>query len=361
MISVQTDVGALSFDPSIGNIPQLRFFWQGQSLSPLATAPWVGERGVETDATISPVERKLAGDFACAPFGKNDVDAEALIHGWSANSAWSLHAQGPGWMEAVLDRTIMGARLTKKLSLKANAPLLVQVHTIDGGEGGLTFAHHPIIDVAGGAHLTCSAKRVALTPESPIVPGHHALALGARGTDLAALAGHEGQPINLHALPIADGMEDFVTLVEEATEGLGWTAVVRQARGDIVFVLKDAASLPVTMLWHSNGGRTDYPWNGRNRGMLGIEDGRTAGAAGPAAAAADNPVSAEGVPTVFQLTPCTRHTIRHVIGAIPNTHGWDAVTSIALEKHAIAITGDGGQTERLLFHDHHLFGPAAHA
>lgn len=358
MEEIATEIGALSFDPSVGNIPRLNFRWQGKTLTPLHRAAWTDDADALADEAVPPVDRKLAGDFVCMPFGKSDVE-DAPQHGWTANSAWDVHTRHHGWLEATLKRPVMGARITKKLSLKANAPLLVQVHTIDGGEGELTFAHHPMIDVSGGARLTCSAKRVAMTNDFAIVPGRHAFTLGESTSDLTAIPGSDGEAINLHKLPIPGSGEDFITLVDEASEGLGWTAVIREREDDIVFVLKDLHDLPITMLWHSNGARTDFPWNGRNRGVLGIEDGRSAAASGHKAAIGDNPIKALGVPTTFKLAEDRRTTIRHVIGAIPNAQGWNSVQSIVMEKHAIAIEGDHGDTVRVPFHDYHLFGRAA--
>ncbi len=355
---IQTEMGALTFDPEVGNIPELNFRWQGQTLTPLHVAPWTKDPDAQDATDVPLVDRKLAGDFVCAPFGKSDVE-HAPPHGWPANSRWTVSANGPGWLEATLDRPVMGARITKKLSLRANAPVLVQTHVIEGGEGGLTFSHHPMIDVSGGARLSCSAKRLALTIENPIVPGHHAFALGARARDIAALPTSDKRTVDVRDLPIGNDTEDFVTLIDEATTGLGWTAVVRARENDIVFVLKDLSVLPVTMLWHSNGARKDFPWNGRNRGVLGIEDGRAAGAAGHAAALRENPISVEGVPTMFELTPGTRHTIRHVLGAIPNAQDWREVMNIRMEKHAIALDGDNGVTIRLPFQDYSLFGNSA--
>ena len=63
-------------------------------------------------------------------------------------------------------------------------------------------------------------------------------------------------------------------LVEAPGSELGWAAAMRDDAADILLSLKNPADFPVTMLWLSNGGRDYPPWNGRNVGVLGIEEGR---------------------------------------------------------------------------------------
>ncbi|MEM1286467.1 MAG: hypothetical protein AAGH43_13865 [Pseudomonadota bacterium] len=354
MIELRSATGHITIDPSVGNIPALTFNWRGRTLTPLHRAAWVEEPDALADESIPLVDRKLSGDFVCAPFARSDVEP-APPHGWTANSSWSVAERGDAEASLQLDRRVMGAVITKTIRLIDNAPLLVQSHTIEGGSGGLTFAHHPMIDVAGGARFACSPKRAVLTPDLPIVEGRHAFALGARSEDVRSVPGQNGDPIDLHHVPIADGTEDFVTLVEAEGSTLGWSAVTRHAENDIIFVLKDPEMLPVTMLWHSNGAREDFPWNGRNRGVLGVEDGRAAGAAGHTDALRDNPVQAEGVPTSFALSAQTTHTIRHVIGAVPRPAGWNTVMDIALEGEVLTIAGDSEDRVELPFDPSNLF------
>ena len=358
MIDLTSACGAITIDPSVGNFPALTFTWEGRTLTPLHRAAWVEEADALADESVPLVDRKLSGDFVCAPFGMSDVEPSPL-HGWTANSPWSVVERSRTSARFRLDRPVLGAVITKTVTLVDAAPLLVQTHVLQGGVGGLTFAHHPMIDVSGGARFACSPKRAALTPDLPIVKGRHALALAARTGRLDAIPATDGGTVDLTRLPIADGTEDFITLVEAEGSALGWSAVTRTAEDDIVFALKDPSCLPVTMLWHSNGAREDFPWNGRNRGVLGIEDGRAAGAAGHAAALTQNPVGAEGVPTTFALSRDTAHTIRHVIGAIPRPAGWTTVADIVVQDGKLTITGDSGSPVRLPFEAAWLFGTSA--
>jgi hypothetical protein len=337
----------VAVDPSIGNIRELRLSHGGRSVAPLHTAEWVGAPGGLPEDLL-PVERDLAGDFLCAPFGASDVET-APAHGWPANSRWDVAEGQPGSLRLVLQRDVFGARIEKRLRLVADAPILYQEHLVTGGSGGLTVAHHPMVRVAGGARFSCSRKRAILTADVPLDPGRNRLAAGATATSLTEVPAVGGGVVDLTELPIADQHEDFVTLVEAEGAAIGWSAVVREAEDDVIFVLKDARVLPVTMLWHSNGGRDYPPWNGRHRGVLGIEDGCAAGAAGHAAALAPNRVAAQGVPTALALAPGSTHRIAHATGAFARPPGWTRVADIRIEGAACLLTGDDGTTVALPF------------
>ncbi|MEM0938099.1 MAG: hypothetical protein AAGJ91_19635 [Pseudomonadota bacterium] len=337
-----TQAGNVAVDPGLGNIRVLRFTCGGRSLTPLHSAPWIGEPQDDWPEDLIPIERALAGDFFCAPFGQSDV-TPAPAHGWSANSRWSADAvRSPGTLRFTLARDVCGARITKTLRLAETAPLLYQVHEITGGDGGLTVAHHPMIRLAGRGRFSTSPKRAILTPDAPLEPGRNALACGQRAAHLTEVPGSDGSRVDLTDLPIAQAHEDFVTLIEAQVSVLGWSAVLRMPEEDIVFVLKDPRVLPVTMLWHSNGGRDYPPWNGRHRGVLGVEDGCAAGAAGHAASLAPNPVSQMGVPTALPLAAGRTHRIAHVIGCVPRPPGWSCVTKIEVVGPRLLIHGDAG-------------------
>lgn len=340
MVVAKSEVCEVGIDPSVGNLPKLAFRWGGRTLEPLHRAPWVEDESFPD--TMPMVDRKLSGDFVCAPFGMSDVEISPP-HGWTANTDWHLESQTDESLRFELSRPVMGVRITKVIEPAIDAPLLYQTHSVEGGQGGLTFAHHPMMRVTGGARLFCSPKRVAITPDPPIVDGRHRFALGAQTTDLHAIPASDGGTVDISHLPIATGTEDFITLVEAEGSMLGWTAVIREAFDDLVFVLKDPRVLPLTMLWHSNGGREDSPWNGRHVGVLGIEDGVAAGAAGHRAALEDNPVRQTGVPTALELSEDSRHRIAHVMGAIPRPAGWNSVSDITVDGSTLTIKGEANQ------------------
>lgn len=344
LVSIESAHGALTFDAAVGNIPELRLHWAGRWIEPLHAAPWRDEPDVQADARTPFVERRLAGDFFCAPFAA-PIDPDVPPHGWTANSAWHVcgQSQNGGRLHAVLERDVSGAAVTKLLELAGDAPLLYQEHMINGGSGVLPVAHHPMLRLAGAGRFFTSPKRAVLTPDQPLEPGRSCLAYPARSTDLKAVAAADGGTVDLTHWPIGSGHEDFAVLVEAEGSDIGWSAVIREAEDDIVFFMKDPAVLPVTMLWFSNGGRDYSPWNARHLGVVGIEDGRAPGVGGEAASAGPNPIASEGVPTGFVLADGRRHVIRHVIGAVPRPAGWTAIADIAVTDDRLTISDDAGR------------------
>ncbi|MEM6615759.1 MAG: hypothetical protein AAF619_04460 [Pseudomonadota bacterium] len=353
LISTENGGQRVTVDRSLGTIRRLELSVDGRVLEPLHAAPWLDEPDVQVRSDLLPVEKRLSGDFFCAPFGASDL-TDAPAHGWTANSQWTQADQAPGAFRFTLDRTVMGAQITKRLQLSEDAPILYQTHEIKGGDGGLTVAHHPMVDVSDGATFSTSKKRAVIAPDQPLDAGRNRLAVGTVSSDLSAIPASDGGTVDLHRLPIADRHEDFVTLVEARTSGLGWSAIVRS--NDVIVILKDAAVLPVTMLWHSNAGRDYAPWNGRHTGILGIEDGCAAGAAGHRAALTSNAIADQGVPTALTLVDGHTHTIRHAIAAFPRPSGWRRVADVNLTGSTLTITGDDGDDVRWPFDPNFLEG-----
>jgi len=334
----------LRLDPRLGTLTTLWFETDGRRITPLHAAHWLDDAAVQADSALPLVERRLAGDFFCAPFGNSGLPLP--IHGWPANSPWEVEEitqTGKGGLARLsLLRPVQGARLTKVVELSAHDPLVYQTHELTGGDGPLTVAHHPMVRMAGMGWMSYSPKRLAQTPERPLEPGGGWLAYPAASADLRAFPGSAG-PVDLTSYPQTRGHEDFVSLIEAPGAKLGWTAVIREAEDDLVLFLKDPAVLPVTMLWFSNGGRAYSPWNGRHVGVLGIEDGCTAGGLSLAASAVPNPVSETGVATVLQLAEGRHHKVRHVIGAVPRPEGWHHIRSVHIDGASLVVTEVGGE------------------
>ncbi|WP_224823776.1 hypothetical protein [Cognatishimia sp. MH4019] len=330
----QSDSVGVALDT--GHICDLRL----NGLAPLHRAPWLDEPAVQSDETIPLVERRLQGDFFCAPFGKSDL-IEAPIHGLTANSAWEVVRHSATEVVMRLSKTVMGAQVDKRVALNGGA--LVQTHRIVGGNGALPVAHHPMIHMDDGGRLSFSPKAAAMTPDAPLEAGRNWLNYPAQGKDLHHFPGATG-PVDLTRYPTQAANEDFITLIEAPGAAFGWTAIARRAERDLIVIVKDPRCLPVTMLWYSNGGRDYAPWNGRHRGVLGVEDGCTAGAAGHRAASTDNAISAHGVPTALSLAAGRVHETRHAIYAVSLTETEARVERVFVRNtHLVALLKSGSE------------------
>jgi hypothetical protein len=344
---------ALTLDLRVGHIRHMALTVGGRSLEPLHTAPWVDDPAVLSDETITPNARLLSGDFFCAPFGRNDIE-DNPTHGAPANSPWILTGvtedaqRGGVTARYELQRLVMGASVIKELRIHDDHPFVYERHIFKGGAGALPVANHAMTRIEGEAVLGFSRKAFGLTPQAPMETdprrGRSVLAYPARFEDMtkAPLAG--GGLADLTRYPFAERHEEFVILVEEAGPGPGWTVVARRPQNDVFISLKNAAELPFTFLWVSNGGRDYRPWDGRHIGVLGVEDARAFGGYGHRASMAPNEFSDAGIPTALSLDPQGEVQIRNVIGGLPLPDGWTSVADIRTTPDTLTLVGAGGQS-----------------
>ena len=95
--------------------------------------------------------------------------------------------------------------------------------------------------------------------------------------------------------------------------------------------LRAAKAMPMTMLWHSNGGRDYAPWSGRHFGCLGVEEGWAPHILG----------RGFGINAPFSGSQGPIFSVSHVIGAV----SWpskEAVNTISLSNSKLAVKGELG-------------------
>ncbi len=338
MIRVAADGVAFGFESDTGLLDGFTVVDCGREVAPLHRAPWVGTDEVMPDSE-PPLIARLGGDFFCAPFAASAEGSP--MHGWPPNSAWEVTRASDGVLEAELEKPVMGARLRKRLALKDGHPFVYQSHVFSGGEGRITFANHANVSVANGALIRTSPKRTWETPKTQQEPdparGRSALISPAQSEDPRVFPGVDG-PVDLTTYPWNPHHEDFVIGIEAPGHGLGWTAVTRPKEGDLYLSLRDPRVLPMTMLWHSNGGRDYPPWSSRHYGCLGVEEGAAEHMLG---------LSGEGDLTgPGALTLGGKTEVRHVIGAI-DWPGGEAVASVDYKGGLLTVTGEGGAMRKV--------------
>ena len=361
--SIDLDPITLKLDASVGHIAELKIREGARLLSPLHRAAWVDDPQAEFPEATAPNVKRLSGDFFCAPFGRNDIE-DAPSHGWPANSGWD-HVETIRQDDRVtiafrLMSTVMGATVEKRIMLIAGHPFIYQEHSFVGGAGPISAAHHVMVHMQDGGDLAFSPKQRAVTPttalETDPARGRSILAYPAHSSDLSAFPLAGGGYADLTRYPPGENHEDFLTLVENAdrsgetavAKSLGWSAVSRRAEQDHVIVLKCPQTLPVTMLWMSNGGRNYAPWSGRHTGVLGIEDAR-ASPLGHADSCGENQFTKSGVPTAFELRVDGKITIRQVIGACAARAGDGKLVNVSVEDDCLVLHFEGGATHSLKY------------
>ncbi|TNC68240.1 hypothetical protein [Rubellimicrobium roseum] len=330
------------FDAEVGLLDGFTVLDEGREIAPLHRAPWVGT-GEPMPEGAGPMMARLGGDFFCAPFAGREEDSP--LHGWPCNAPWHVIQASGGTLRAALGRPVSGAALLKELSVEDGHPFVYQRHVFVGGQGRVPVANHANVSLRHGGLLRTSPKAAWETPASPQesdpARGRSALRYPARARDPRVFPGVEGSS-DLTRYPWNPRHEDFVMGLEAPGHRLGWTAVTRPEEGDVYLSLRDARLLPMTMLWHSNGGRNYAPWSGRHVGCLGVEEGAAATMLG-----LSDEADLSG-PGLLTLVPDGTAEVRHVIGAIAWPSG-EAVVDLHEEDGAIAVHGEGGAQRSVLF------------
>ena len=355
MDRIAADGITIAFNPQGGVIDDLLIEPAGGTpLRPLHKAPWVRDGEILPDH-VAPVERRLAGDFFCAPFGRRGDGLP--IHGWAANGEWEsagTETAAGGTVTATyrLRQDVDGARLTKRISLHPGHPIVYQEHVFEGGRGRLPVAHHAMLHVPGGAQLSFSPKTGGGTPAAALEPdparGRSVLAYPQTFENLSAVRRADERTADASFYPFDQSHEDLVVMSEAPGGTLGWSAALAEKDGFLFFAVKDAALLPQTVLWMSNGGRNYAPWNGRHRAVIGIEEG-----------AADVGISfgaKGGEPSGVTLEPGKTIAIRYAFGAIAAPTGWTRVSDVKAEAGKLTLTDAGGDTRTLPFRGDHFAG-----
>jgi len=343
-----TQIGAtgisVSFDPDFGILERFTVTDAGRDIAPLHRAPWVGRDEVMPD-DVDPHLTRLGGDFFCAPFAASDSGSP--LHGWPPNSAWTVTKwgaiEGGGQICADLHRKVRGAQLSKTLTLRDGHPFVYQSHDFFGGGGRITASNHANVSVPSGAHIRTSPKHgwetPATAPEPDPARGRSLLSYPARSQDPHDFPSPTGS-VDLMRYPWGSADEDVVFGVEASGHRLGWTAVTRPASGDLFLSLRNAKDIPVTTLWHSNGGRDYAPWSGRHFGCLGVEEGAI-----ETHLAQSTQDSLEGR-GALALRAGGHTRMRHVIGAIAWPKG-APVAQVTFQNDTLRVVGEDGATREV--------------
>ncbi|MDQ6433792.1 hypothetical protein RB623_06965 [Mesorhizobium sp. LHD-90] len=358
MDKIATDGITVAFNRQGGVIDELVIEPAGgAALRPLHKAPWVRDGEILPDH-VAPVERRLAGDFFCAPFGRRGDGLP--IHGWAANGEWESAGTetAPGGTVTAayrLRQDVDGARLTKRISLHPGHPIVYQQHEFEGGNGRLPVAHHAMLHVPGGARLSFSKKIGGGTPAAALEPdpsrGRSVLAYPQTFENLSSVRRANGETVDASFYTFDQAHEDLVLMTEDPGAKLGWSAALAEKDGFLFFAVKDAALLPQTILWMSNGGRNYSPWNGRHRAVIGIEEGAADLGIDPA-----RPGIPPDPPSGLTLAPGRTTAIRYAFGAIAAPAGWTRVADIFVEAGKITLADASGDTRTLPFLDNHFAG-----
>lgn len=254
------------------HIAPVEFHLPAGAITPYSLAPWLPEELADGD----PLLAVLRGDFWCLPFG---AQPDGPAHGETSCGQWELTQRDSHSAQLRMDAGDVGGRIDKTVSVRDGQAALFQEITMSGLEGAFSYGTHPILDLSafptGAARISSSDTRWAAVFTGVFSDPEHGerqiLKPGATFEDVSAITRIDGGTLDLSRYPTGELHEDLVMLTQTGDDNhLGWTAV--SAPGYVWCALKDVRDFPSTVLWVSNGGRTQAPWNSRHIGRLGVED-----------------------------------------------------------------------------------------
>lgn len=308
------------------HVAPVEFDLGSRVVQPYSLAPWLPEEQRDQD----PLLQVLRGDFFCLPFGPQ---AAGPGHGVVAAGTWTVVDQSPHAVTLRIDATDIGATVTKTVSVRDGDTSLYQQFDIDGLDGVFNYGTHPVLDMSdypqGSVELTTSPIRwgsVAPTLFSDPARGEHQiLQIGARFTSLDQVPLEGGGNLDLRHLPTPPGHEDLVMFAPRSESGMAWNAL--RYPDFAWFSLRRIDDFPATVLWVTNGGRSQPPWSSRHVGRIGIEDVCSYFAEGHAPSIT-GALDSVGIPTArqFRSDQPVRLRVVHGVAAIPP--GFGSITDI---------------------------------
>jgi hypothetical protein len=339
------DAASLAVTETGGHLSDVVFtLADGRNVRPMHAAPW---RPEELAPGTPSVLRLLRGDFFCAPFGSDGADPNDPngTHGLPANGTWRVASLTGTTLDAELDGTVMGAKVTKHVEVRPRENVVYQRHVMTGGAGRLPVGQHAMVHAATPLQLAFAPYTMALTPPVPFeVPpeGRQLLATDQKITDLTRARRVDGGTADLTVFPTAPGFESLWMAVTDPKLPFGWTTATAAEEGWVWFGLKNPRELPETVIWLSDGGRDYAPWNGRHRRCIGLEEICGYFHLGTGPSVADNPVAASGSPTAVTLGD-KPVSLSYVFGVAATPAGFGRVKEVSKASGGIDLVDAGGR------------------
>lgn len=282
----------------------------GREVRPLHLSPWSPEEAGEPG-----LMRGLRGEWPCVPFGYTPPPGpetppdwvEAMrpaepgeeAHGHGSNHPWTWEeADGALALSIDYPEGHPIRRLGRRIAPDGSGPaidiaLRIEARTDCALPLGLHFIFR-LPPEPGALVVEPGRFRQGRTYPGTVEPGATAFAVDRPFADLAAVPALGGGTRDASRLPLDGRFEELLQL-----NGMdGTAAVTYPAEGFRARIAWDPELFPSLLLWISNRGRSAAPWAGRHL-ALGMEPVRSPFGLGSAAAAAPNPISRSGTPTVM--------------------------------------------------------------
>jgi len=317
-------------------------------VSPYYTLPWWNEAGA---AELDNLSQLLRGDFFCMPFGADiQDDGSILYHGKPAHGFWMLKEKLSD-SNVVLELDSDKGSIEKHIRLDGENSLIYQNHIISGINDRTPMGYHPMLKLpleeGSGMVKLSSFSRGFTTPgliESSADGGYSRIKPGIKIEDVTSVPCVDDSTLDLTRYPHATGFEEIVMFISNPEDEFAYSCVAIPSEGYLYFQLKNPAKLRSTIMWMSNGGRHYAPWNGRVKGLLGLEEITAFFHYGKEDSVNENFLSKLGYPTSVELISEKSLSVPLISGVTEIGINYSGVSGI--EKHgddSIIIIGNQGE------------------
>ena len=327
-----------------GHLAPVNFKLKHRWVCPYSMPPWTPD-AVASD--LPPVLKTLRGDFFCLPFGQSK--SSAFLHGETANCSWELIERTIRRISFSMNLSETEARVEKHLSLMPEQRAIYQEHIVEGLQGRYNYGMHAMLHMPDKKpHFinTSPFQFAQVKPEpftDPVIGEYSSLKTGATFDRLSAVSLATGGVANLHEYPAREGFEDLV-MITSVPAKLAWTAATFD--GYIWISIKSPKTLPSTLMWFSNGGRHQQPWNGQHRARVGLAEVNSYFDGG-LEASRKNPLIEKGISTCSKFNRKNATSIRVVQVVHPVPKNFGMITDIQALSHSNEIVVTDAQGEKI--------------
>ncbi|MEP0961390.1 MAG: hypothetical protein ABJQ70_16300 [Roseobacter sp.] len=292
----------------------------GRQIAPLHKAPWLDQT---LPPDTPPLLANLQGEWPCVPFGAPPdapltgawkglkPDPVRWPHGFGANHPWILSQDSPDTVTARIDYPEDGpiASLTRHVRGRPTAAVLdITLEIVVRRATQVPVGLHPVFrlpETPGAARLVLGHYGAVwgYPSDSGGVP---AMQSSAPVSDFKDLAQGTFDPLRL---PYGSASETLLLL----SQSQGHARLENSAENYSATLTWDKNTLPSLMLWISNKGRRNNPWNGRHL-ALGLEPVCAPFDLGQAMTGNETPLAREGVKTAVSIEPSSAWSTGYAIG-----------------------------------------------
>ncbi|PPR54805.1 MAG: hypothetical protein CFH16_00121 [Alphaproteobacteria bacterium MarineAlpha5_Bin6] len=259
-----------------------KFKLNNKIIEPLHSANWIGESSDEFNA-LPGILKNLRGEFPCVPFGinspvenisddwKDSYSEEPYVvnepHGFCANKNWELLEKTGTFAkfkiiypeEDNIDYLIRTIEIDNNESHKINCSLTIVVKN----DCSLPIGLHPMVNIPtekNQVEIVPGRFDFGLTYPGLVLPEKTLGAVGEKFHSIKEVPGLNGKTIDLSKPPLEGNFEDLFQLC-----GIDGKMQIINYQDKYDFKIEwNPDHFTSVLMWVSNKGRQEYPWNSQH-------------------------------------------------------------------------------------------------